>query len=53
MVDRVPFDSPEPTRSLLEKIAFIRVTHYGGFYVFEPDLSIADTAYTPEYLPLQ
>ncbi|KAK8058684.1 Trimethyllysine dioxygenase [Apiospora phragmitis] len=31
---------------LLEKIAFIRQTHYGGFYDFIPDLAMADTAYT-------
>jgi hypothetical protein len=31
---------------LLEKIAFIRHTHYGGFYDFIPDLALADTAYT-------
>jgi trimethyllysine dioxygenase len=42
---------PEPTRKLLERIAFIRVTHYGGFYDFKPDLAIADTAYTNLALP--
>ncbi|KAJ3562070.1 hypothetical protein NPX13_g8703 [Xylaria arbuscula] len=52
LVTGVPCDSPEPTKTLLEMIAFIRVTHYGGFWVFEPDLEIADTAYTNEYLPL-
>jgi hypothetical protein len=31
---------------LLTKIAFIRETHYGGFYDFIPDLALADTAYT-------
>jgi trimethyllysine dioxygenase len=35
----------------LEKIAFIRVTHYGGFYDFVPDLALADTAYTNLALP--
>lgn len=30
----------------MEKIAFIRQTHYGGFYDFIPDLAMADTAYT-------
>ncbi|KAI1490366.1 hypothetical protein F5X96DRAFT_669818 [Biscogniauxia mediterranea] len=42
----VPFATAEPTQRLLEKIAFIRQTHYGGFYDFIPDLSLADTAYT-------
>ncbi|KAI1390913.1 Trimethyllysine dioxygenase [Hypoxylon trugodes] len=45
-VTEVPFDTAEPTQKLLEKIAFIRQTHYGGFYDFIPDLSLADTAYT-------
>ncbi|KAF3063888.1 Trimethyllysine dioxygenase [Daldinia childiae] len=45
-VTGVPVDSAEPTKKLLEKIAFIRQTHYGGFYDFIPDLAHADTAYT-------
>ncbi|OTB07704.1 hypothetical protein M426DRAFT_228018 [Hypoxylon sp. CI-4A] len=45
-VANVPVDSAEPTEKLLEKIAFIRQTHYGGFYDFIPDLALADTAYT-------
>ncbi|KAI1659000.1 Trimethyllysine dioxygenase [Daldinia decipiens] len=45
-VTGVPVDSAEPTKELLEKIAFIRQTHYGGFYDFKPDLALADTAYT-------
>lgn len=36
---------------MLERIAFIRVTHYGGFYDFTPDLAMADTAYTNSALP--
>lgn len=36
---------------MLEKIAFIRETHYGGFYDFIPDLAMADTAYTNIALP--
>lgn len=36
---------------MLEKIAFIRQTHYGGFYDFIPDLAMADTAYTNIALP--
>lgn len=46
-----PFDDPETTKRLLERIAFIRVTHYGGFYDFTPDLAMADTAYTNFALP--
>lgn len=42
----VPTESAEPTERVLEKIAFIRQTHYGGFYDFIPDLAMADTAYT-------
>jgi trimethyllysine dioxygenase len=44
-------DNPDATRALLERIAFIRVTHYGGFYDFIPDLAMADTAYTNLALP--
>lgn len=36
----------EATKKLLERIAFIRETHYGGFYDFSPDLEHGDTAYT-------
>ncbi|ORY71575.1 trimethyllysine dioxygenase [Pseudomassariella vexata] len=42
----VPIESGEATEKLLEKIAFIRHTHYGGFYDFIPNLAMADTAYT-------
>lgn len=45
-MDKTPYEDPEDTKRLLERIAFIRVTHYGGFYDFTPDLSMADTAYT-------
>lgn len=38
--------SPEKTKELLERIAFIRLTHYGGFYDFTSDLTMKDTAYT-------
>lgn len=37
---------PGPTEKLLERIAFIRPTHYGGFYDFTSDLTMKDTAYT-------
>ncbi|KAK2064652.1 trimethyllysine dioxygenase [Colletotrichum caudatum] len=50
-VDGTPFQTPEPTQRVLEKIAFIRETHYGGFYDFIPDLAMADTAYTNIALP--
>ena len=45
-VTDVPHDDPNETKKLLERIAFIRETHYGGFYDFKPDLAMADTAYT-------
>lgn len=41
-----PYENAEFTEKLLERIAFIRITHYGGFYDFIPDLALADTAYT-------
>jgi trimethyllysine dioxygenase len=44
-VDNCP-PTPEATETLLERIAFIRHTHYGGFYDFTADLSKGDTAYT-------
>lgn len=50
-VDGTPFETPEATQRVLEKIAFIRETHYGGFYDFIPDLAMADTAYTNIALP--
>ncbi|KAK3403525.1 Trimethyllysine dioxygenase [Sordaria brevicollis] len=50
-VKDTPYDDPDVTRQLLERIAFIRVTHYGGFYDFTPDLAMADTAYTNLALP--
>ncbi|KAI0872880.1 trimethyllysine dioxygenase [Hypoxylon argillaceum] len=45
-VTGVPTKSAKPTEDLLKKIAFIRETHYGGFYDFIPGLALADTAYT-------
>ncbi|KZF19744.1 trimethyllysine dioxygenase [Xylona heveae TC161] len=38
--------SPEATEELLERISFIRHTHYGGFWDFTSDLASKDTAYT-------
>lgn len=43
--------TPEATEELLRRIAFIRETHYGGFYDFTADLAKADTAYTNIALP--
>lgn len=51
-VQGTPHDNPEHTQKLLERIAFIRQTHYGGFYDFKPDLAMADTAYTNQALAL-
>ncbi|KAJ1716407.1 trimethyllysine dioxygenase TmlH [Aspergillus flavus] len=48
-VKGVPVD-PESTQTLLERIAFIRHTHYGGFWDFTADLTFKDTAYTTEFL---
>ncbi|KAI9815346.1 MAG: hypothetical protein M1827_002827 [Pycnora praestabilis] len=46
-VDGCPI-SPSATQELLERIAFIRLTHYetGGFWDFTSDLAHKDTAYT-------
>lgn len=44
-VDEVP-PTPEATEELIKRIAFIRETHYGGFWDFTSDLSHGDTAYT-------
>ncbi|MCJ1473828.1 hypothetical protein MMC13_002480 [Lambiella insularis] len=44
-VDGCPAN-PLATQALLERISFIRPTHYGGFWDFTSDLSLKDTAYT-------
>ncbi|KAF2761155.1 Trimethyllysine dioxygenase [Pseudovirgaria hyperparasitica] len=49
-VEGAPVD-PGKTQELLERIAFIRETHYGGFYDFTADLASKDTAYTSIALP--
>jgi trimethyllysine dioxygenase len=36
----------EATKELLEKVAYIRKSIFGGFWEFEADMSKADTAYT-------
>ncbi|PYH41485.1 putative trimethyllysine dioxygenase TmlH [Aspergillus saccharolyticus JOP 1030-1] len=38
--------SLEATEKLLERIAFVRRTHYGGFWDFTADMSFGDSAYT-------
>jgi trimethyllysine dioxygenase len=45
-VDNVAHPDPSATELLLKSIAFIRETHYGGFYDFTADLASQDTAYT-------
>lgn len=49
-VDGVPA-TPEATKELLERIAHIRHTHYGGFWDFSADLAKNDMAYTNLALP--
>ena len=43
--------TPEATESLLNRIAFIRPTHYGGFWDFTSQPKPTDTAYTNLGLP--
>lgn len=31
--------TPEATEEMMQRIAFIRITHYGGFYDFTADLA--------------
>lgn len=45
-ISDTPHPDPAPTEALLRRIAFIRETHYGGFYDFTADLASKDTAYT-------
>ncbi|KAL1986228.1 hypothetical protein VTN96DRAFT_6743 [Rasamsonia emersonii] len=49
LIKGVPVE-PEATQALLERISFIRNTHYGGFWDFTSDLTFKDTAYTSEAL---
>lgn len=51
LVENVPV-SPEVTEKLIERISFIRPTHYGGFWDFTADLNVNDTAYTDIPIPL-
>ncbi|ANZ74464.1 BA75_01411T0 [Komagataella pastoris] len=50
-VNNTPVD-PEATKNLIERIAFIRPTHYGGFWDFTSDLSTHDNAYSDVAIPL-
>ncbi|KAL8934673.1 MAG: hypothetical protein Q9216_005784 [Gyalolechia sp. 2 TL-2023] len=45
LVDGCPV-SGEATKELIERISFIRHTHYGGFWQFTSDLASKDSAYT-------
>ncbi|KAG7192705.1 uncharacterized protein KQ657_001488 [Scheffersomyces spartinae] len=45
LIDNVPVN-PEDTQKLVERLMYIRPTHYGGFWDFTSDLAKADTAYT-------
>ncbi|KAK6528942.1 hypothetical protein TWF694_004170 [Orbilia ellipsospora] len=49
-VDGVP-TTPGATKELVERIAHIRHTHYGGFWDFTADLEKKDMAYTNLALP--
>jgi trimethyllysine dioxygenase len=49
LINNVPID-PKTTEKLVERIAYIRPTHYGGFWDFTADLAMHDTAYTNLYL---
>ncbi|ODQ49932.1 Trimethyllysine dioxygenase [Saitoella complicata NRRL Y-17804] len=49
-VEGVP-TTPEDTQKLVERIAFIRQTHWGGFYDFTSNLAHHDMAYTNLPLP--
>lgn len=43
--------TPTATQGLIERIAHIRATHYGGFWDFTSEVNPIDTAYTNDYLP--
>lgn len=48
-VENVPI-TPEDTEKLIERICYIKPTHYGGFWDFTADLAKNDTAYTNLYI---
>jgi len=45
MVEGVPA-TPDATRAVAERLAYIRMTIFGGYYDFTADLAHKDTAYT-------
>jgi trimethyllysine dioxygenase len=45
MVEGVP-GTPDATRAVAERVAYIRMTIFGGYYDFTADLAHKDTAYT-------
>jgi trimethyllysine dioxygenase len=45
MVEQVPA-TPQATRAVAERVAYIRLTIFGGYYDFTADLAHKDTAYT-------
>jgi trimethyllysine dioxygenase len=45
LVSGIP-PTPEATEQLIRRIAFIRETHYGGFWDFTADLKHGDLAYS-------
>uniref|UniRef100_A0A060T364 Trimethyllysine dioxygenase n=1 Tax=Blastobotrys adeninivorans TaxID=409370 RepID=A0A060T364_BLAAD len=49
MISGVP-TSPEATEKLVERLAYIRHTHYGGFWDFTADMAKADLAYSNYHL---
>ncbi len=44
--------TPSATESLIQRIAFIRSTHYGAFWDFTSTINPTDTAYTTLALPV-
>ena len=45
LVDRVPVNTKD-SEALARRIAFIRETHFGGYWDFTANLAHGDTAYT-------
>ncbi|ORY29175.1 hypothetical protein BCR39DRAFT_575262 [Naematelia encephala] len=50
LVSDVPV-SPQETQKVIERIATIRPTHYGGFWDFTANMSLGDLAYSSQALP--
>jgi trimethyllysine dioxygenase len=51
-VEGTPYEDPEDTRKLLDRIVSIRATHYAKSFDFIPDLALADPTYTNQLLPV-